>query len=327
MSERTGRSVVAESVCPFCELPVRYSTGVAVSVQCECCGNYKLDAIAETIIKDWLYPIENWAATSYEIRRIAERHGPPLSKETVKYLLEHAKLPKPHEALDAVVVWLAEHSPWPGKSFVVEYPKFRAIFGAVDKQSYNYYVQWLRATGFIDGVSTDTLSGNSMIDVRLTPFGWERYRELTTTGQYSRHAFMAMQFGDAQLTTVFESHFAPATLAAGYELRRTTDQQEAGLIDDHMRLRIRTSRFVVCDLTHQNRGAYWEAGFAEGLSKPVIYTCRADVFNHADPLKRPHFDTNHLSTVLWEPSDLPAAARSLKAMIRSTLPSEAKLED
>jgi len=33
-----------------------------------------------------------------------------------------------------------------------------------------------------------------------------------------------------------------------------------------MRLEIRRSRFAVVDLTHGNRGAYWEAGFAEGLA-------------------------------------------------------------
>ena len=30
--------------------------------------------------------------------------------------------------------------------------------------------------------------------------------------------------------------------------------------------------------THGDPGAYWEAGFAEGLGKPVIYTCEKDDF-------------------------------------------------
>ena len=40
-----------------------------------------------------------------------------------------------------------------------------------------------------------------------------------------------------------------------------------------MRVQIRASRFVICDLTHGNRGAYWEAGFAEGIGRPVIFVC------------------------------------------------------
>jgi hypothetical protein len=40
-----------------------------------------------------------------------------------------------------------------------------------------------------------------------------------------------------------------------------------------MRAAILASRFVISDLTHDSPGAYWEAGFGEGLGLPVIYTC------------------------------------------------------
>jgi hypothetical protein len=45
---------------------------------------------------------------------------------------------------------------------------------------------------------------------------------------------------------------------------------------------------------------------------------------HAD---HPHFDTNHLVTVIWDPADPSAAALKLKSILRATLPSEAQLED
>jgi len=60
-------------------------------------------------------------------------------------------------------------------------------------------------------------------------------------------------------------------------------------------------------------GAYWEAGYAEGLQKPVIYTCRKD-------WKGIHFDTEHLTRIIWHPDKLEDAAKQLKAMIRHTLP-------
>jgi len=78
----------------------------------------------------------------------------------------------------------------------------------------------------------------------------------------------------------------------------------------------------LADLTHHNKGAYWEAGFAEGLGKPVIYLCRKDVFE--DKTQGTHFDTNHHLTVVWDPADLTDAAEKLKATIRATLPREAK---
>ena len=90
-----------------------------------------------------------------------------------------------------------------------------------------------------------------------------------------------------------------------------------------MRVAIRNSRFVISDLSHGNHGAYWESGFAEGLGKPVIYTCREDVWNDA----KTHFDTNHLVTIVWNPEDLAKAAMDLTATVRATLPAEAMMLD
>lgn len=83
--------------------------------------------------------------------------------------------------------------------------------------------------------------------------------------------------------------------------------------------------FLIAELTQGDHGVYWEAGFAEGLGKPVIYTCEKFYFNE----KKTHFDTNNLHTVLWEDDKdkLDEAAKQLKITIRATLPDEAKLED
>jgi len=85
------------------------------------------------------------------------------------------------------------------------------------------------------------------------------------------------------------------------------------------------SRFLLADLTHGNQGAYWEAGFAEGLGKPVIYTCEKTVFENKE--HGPHFDTNHHLTVLWSEDRRHQAAIDLKATIRATLPGDAKMTD
>ena len=66
-------------------------------------------------------------------------------------------------------------------------------------------------------------------------------------------------------------------------------------------------------------------GFAEGLGKPVIYTCEASVLDHLD--RKPHFDTNHYLTIEWHADDRAQEIKELKAAIRETLPEEATLED
>ena len=62
-----------------------------------------------------------------------------------------------------------------------------------------------------------------------------------------------------------------------------------------MRVKIRDAKFVIADLTHDNNGAYWEAGYAEGLGKPVVYICEKTKFE--DKNNGTHFDVNHCTTL------------------------------
>ena len=83
---------------------------------------------------------------------------------------------------------------------------------------------------------------------------------------------------------------------------------------------IRDAAFVIADLSHDNLGAYWEAGYAEGLGKPVIYICERGKFEE----KQTHFDTNHCTTVLWSTDDPDQFRRELIATLRRSLDDGAK---
>jgi hypothetical protein len=60
---------------------------------------------------------------------------------------------------------------------------------------------------------------------------------------------MAMEFND-EMDCVFKDCFKPAVEAAGFKLPDLREGQPAGLIDDQLRVALRTSRFVIADLTH-----------------------------------------------------------------------------
>jgi nucleoside 2-deoxyribosyltransferase len=109
----------------------------------------------------------------------------------------------------------------------------------------------------------------------------------------------------------------------GNAIRILTDKQPAGLIDNQMRAAILSARFVIADLTDGNQGAYWEAGFAEGLGLPVFYSCEETVWQE----KKTHFDTNHMKTIIWKSADLQKAGDDLAATIRATLRADAKQAD
>lgn len=94
------------------------------------------------------------------------------------------------------------------------------------------------------------------------------------------------------------------------------DVPQAGIIDDIMRVKIRDAKFVIADLTHENRGSYWEAGYAEGLGKPVIYICESGKFEDHST----HFDVNHCTTVPWSTDKPGEFCDKLIATLRNSLP-------
>ena len=148
--------------------------------------------------------------------------------------------------------------------------------------------------------STQTMyflsGGPIFMNVDLTLDGWERYGA-EKRGQISGdYAFLAIEFGDAAFDNFVREVLKPTVKRElGYDLVDMRDEPQAGIIDNIMREKIKGAAFVIADLTHDNRGAYWEAGYAEGLGKPVVYICEKQKFEQG----KTHFDTNHCTTILW----------------------------
>lgn len=72
-----------------------------------------------------------------------------------------------------------------------------------------------------------------------------------------------------------------------------------GSITDRIIADIKRSRFVVCDFTHQNQGAYYEAGYARALGKNVYHLVRKDHFDNL------HFDIKQINCRSWDsPEDV-----------------------
>jgi hypothetical protein len=210
-----------------------------------------------------------------------------------------------------LIRWLGDEIPGPGETRSLSFDQQGTIVGAQSLPGFGFIVQGLLDAGLLQGQRY--IGGNS--DMTLTFEGWSRYEQLRRGAPIGRKAFMAMQYRDATLDQIVNDHFRPAVEATGFILRRLDDEPRAGLIDDRLRVEIQAARFLIVDLTHGNAGAYWEAGYAEGLGKPVIYTCEQSRFEEAS-----HFDTNHHLHVLWTIDGIADAVKLLKATIRATIP-------
>ncbi len=158
-------------------------------------------------------------------------------------------------------------------------------------------------------------SGDGYDEVNLSLEGWKIY-EVEKRGMVAgNYGFIAMQFNDNELETFVQEVVKPTVERMGFRLIDVRDVSKAGIIDNIIRSQIRSARFVIADLTHDNNGAYWEAGYAEGLGKPVIYICEKAKFEE----KRTHFDTNHCTTVLWSRDDDNGFCKELTATLRLSL--------
>ncbi len=175
----------------------------------------------------------------------------------------------------------------------------------------------LKARGIIDGINRTTLSTPpNILNANLTLDGWKRYEAEKRGEVVGKYGFIAMKFEDARLDPFVKDIVKPSVKnGIGYDIMDMRDVARAGIIDNIMRTQIRDSAFVIVDLTHDNSGAYWEAGYAEGLGKPVIYICEKEKFSEATT----HFDTNHCTTVLWSVNDADDFSRELVATLRRSL--------
>jgi hypothetical protein len=301
--------------CPVCGAPLKdgpHDYGDKAFFNCPRCGLFGLTRTAETTLPDLLRDSpRNAAILSYAISRTQPegRNTPLLDSLQCKRIIETGALPTPQEQAENLVRWLGNHLGGPGERAKIRYADQGGLIGAQSEAGFNFIVDGLIEAGLL-------LPREVRIPgVTLSFKGWERYEALRRGAPTGRRAFMAMQYRDPILDRLVNDHFRPAVEGTGFVLRRLDDEPRAGLIDDRLRVEIQSSRFLIVDLTHKNPGAYWEAGYAEGLGKPVIYTCEKSRFHEAS-----HFDTNHHLHVLWTADEPEAAATQLKATIRATIP-------
>ena len=310
--------------CIVCGSPANYSTSSFSSggraVDCIRCGDFDIEF---TVQREFNLPFtdsKQLALACYQIRKLQGQTRAKLDR-TVFHNLLRQSLPSPAEANDNVLLNFVDQTDGrPGKIFGYLHDDLFGILGrtgVIDDDDLEWHVDTLRRAGLVELLSSGPTTG------RITALGWQRAEELKRAHVSSRFAFFARRFANQNLDLMFEQCLSPAVAQTGFKLR--TVSQVAGLIDSIIEDEIRRCRFLIADLSDDNAGAYWEAGFAEGLGKPVIYIC-AEKDESGNRIST-HFDTDHRHTVRWDLSKVAETSKRLKAVIRNTLLGEAVQED
>lgn len=129
-------------------------------------------------------------------------------------------------------------------------------------------------------------------EVRVIVQGHLIHEEMSGQRAQSSQVFIAMWFNDA-VKEAYEVGIDPAIREAGYDPLRIDHKEHDSKIDDQIIAEIRRSAFLVADFTGHRGGVYYEAGFAHGLGKRVLFTCRQD------HLQQLHFDVRQYNTIPW----------------------------
>lgn len=261
----------------------------------------------------------------------------PIEISKLRNLPNIIELPKPRVQADNLLLWIGINAKEYNSEVSEELQVLISVIGSNSEEEVKWIADHLKEEKFIDHNGFQVTFYKSKrnppqdeLNAVMTFKGWDRYYELLKPSNVSRLCFMAMQYNDPLLEKIYSEQIVKTLKQTGFDIKLLRETLKAGSIDDQLRVQIRRAKFILVDLTHDNEGAYWEAGFAEGLGKPVIYTCEKRFFNREDPYSEMggvHFDANHHLTVIWEENDLEKAADMLKATIRATLPESAKMED
>ena len=313
-------------VCPVClsaaggTIEDWRTSQAATGFTCEVCGEFKVSSTALAMIgtENTNLTTVKRAALMHRLRRSTDAGG-----ETQMVMsdwlegdgLKRLALPSPGQQATNILRFIGDKTKETGEE-LRQFPlSFHAAVGSTNRNSAMHLLFELRDRGLLRFHEVPGMQETEVQEVRLTLSGWDIYEQEKAGKTAGTYGFLALKFNDEILDRFVQAHVKPAITELGYELRTMQDTARPGIIDNLMRIDIRDSAFVIADLTHDNPGAYWEAGYAEGLGKPVLYICEKSKF----VASKTHFDTSHSTTVQWDVEDPDTFKREIIATLRRSL--------
>ena len=145
------------------------------------------------------------------------------------------------------------------------------------------------------------VAGGPQSDVLfLTNKFWEIVENLQKTEVANKRAFVAMWF-DESMKDYYKNGIKKAIEEAGYVPVRIDLQDFNEKICDEIIAEIKRTKFLIADFSGMRTGVFFEAGFAKGLGREVIFTVRKEDIEKLNE----HFDTRQYNHIVYDsPGDL-----------------------
>jgi len=210
--------------------------------------------------------------------------------------------------IEKTLHYIASKARRPGVVASVDLDMDYPIADCYGESEFRFYIEYLVENEMVKGYlgsQSDEVTGYSP-----TIKGWQAVSPRVAQGGQPGTCFVAMWF-DPSLTDAYELGIAMAVKDCGFKAFRVDRKEHNNQITDEIIAGIRSAEFMVADFTGHRTGVYYEAGFARGLGRDVIYCCREDDF------KRRHFDLHVMNHIVWtDPENLRVQlARRIKSTI------------
>jgi hypothetical protein len=292
--------------CPVCGLDHIYPSynpqDELPFVSCRRCGSFRISRPLRV----------NWGSRMSEREKRLRLYLPAYLKQALEvpklttknweaFAEIHSETRVPEKAAKLLDL-CAKRTKIAGESFDLKQELDYPMVDAASPKEMGFLIRHLSELGFL-GNGGD---GRPLVTVK----GWEKLQ--SPAGGFPGRCFVAMSF-DPSLNEAYE-HGIEAAIMKDCGLPkpiRMDREQHNEKICDKIIADIRTCQFMVADFTKQRPGVYFEAGFAIGLGRRVIWMCRKGDF------RRLHFDTRQYNHIKWSaPADL---REQLSEKIRATI--------
>jgi hypothetical protein len=188
---------------------------------------------------------------------------------------------------------LVKKSEYPGAELKIENLSQGPIFylQSVNFEAMSFSISTLERKGLI----TVNYHGSSFFPctIVVTAEGWDLVAAMETDAEYQDAALVAL-CGGSEYAPEYVKAATKACRSNGYRMMEYPCYSDDTKIGHRLFAEVRTSRFVICDVSDISPDTYFVAGMAKALGKTLILTCQTK------DRRDLRLDEQHITVLFWE---------------------------
>ena len=286
--------------CILCEKDTKKPSDVFTAeeyrLECDTCGIYVTNHFEDYYFKE-MSEDDRAMLSAYTRELFDNNYDPPklhtlLKEGQIKRIVERYKNKTVYDKLGKLILHAERKSDYFGKLFEISIGRDYPISYSKNTKEFKNIIDQAVEAMFLD----EKILSNTEAEYKLTWKGWQHLDEIKKIGPLSKKCFVAMSCNE-DLRKIYEEGIKIAVKETGYEPIFIEREEHNEKICDLIIAEIRSSKFLIADVTEQRQNVYYEAGFAHGLNRNVIWTCKSD------EIKDAHFNTRQYNHIVWEDAE------------------------